>query len=89
MIFIFPFLLLITYIIGYYLDIWNISTMDSLKIIEITHRYLNMGNEKSQEFQLMQTSILIEAIKKGKEFDSNILWKRYEEYKNKWNSPDN
>jgi len=85
---IFPFLLLFTYIIGYYLDIRNIKSIDSLKSIEMTHRFLNKGDIKTQEFQIMQTMILIEAIQKGKDFNPDIIWERYNEYKKRWESPD-
>ncbi|KKM97559.1 hypothetical protein LCGC14_1166820 [marine sediment metagenome] len=83
----FPLLLVITFAIGYYLDIRNVRSIDSLKSIEMTQRFLNKGDLKSQEFQIMQTAIIIEAIRKGKDFDPKILWERYEEYKKKWKSP--
>lgn len=86
---IFPFLLLITFGIGYYLDVRNINSMDSLKSNEMTHRFLNTGDLKSQEFQMMQTAILVEAITKGNEFDPNVILERYKEYRNKWKSPEN
>jgi len=84
----FPFLLLITFGIGYYLDVRNINSMDSLKSNEMTHRFLNTGDLKSQDFQMMQTSILVEAITKGKEFDPIIILERYKEYRNKWKTPE-
>ena len=84
----FPFLLLTTFGIGYYLDVRNIKSMDSLKSNEMTHRFLNTGDLKSQDFQMMQTSILVEAITKGKEFDPNIILERYKEYRNKWKTPE-
>ncbi len=40
LIIIFPFLLLGAFIVGYFLDIYNINTMDTLKSNEITHRFL-------------------------------------------------
>jgi len=83
----FPFLLVITFGIGYYLDIRNINSMDSLKSNEMTHRFLNTGDLKNQEFQMMQTAILVEAITKGKEFDPAVILERYNEYRNKWKSP--
>ena len=83
---IFPIFLVITFIIGYYLDIRNIKTMDSLKSIEMTQRFLNTSDIKNQEFHLMLTSVLITAIKQGKEIDPEILLEKYEEYKKKWKS---
>ena len=85
---IFPILIILTYAIGYYLDIRDIKSIDSLKSIEMTQRFLNKGDLKNQEFLIMQTQILIEAISKGKEFDPEVIWERYEEYKKKWKSPD-
>lgn len=84
----FPFLLLTTFGIGYYLDVRNINSMDSLKSNEMTHRFLNTGDLKNQDFQMMQTSILVEAITKGKEFDPNIILERYREYRSKWRTPE-
>lgn len=84
----FPFLLLTTFGIGYYLDVRNINSMDSLKSNEMTHRFLNTGDLKSQDFQMMQTAILVEAITKGNEFDPNIILERYKEYRNKWKTPE-
>lgn len=84
----FPFLLLTTFGIGYYLDVRNIKSMDSLKSNEMTHRFLNTGDLKSQDFQMMQTAILVEAITKGNEFDPNIILERYKEYRNKWKTPE-
>ena len=92
LIIIFPFLLLGAFIIGYFLDVYNINTMDTLKSNEITQRFLTTSDIKNQEFQIMQTTILVEAItnaiKKGKDFDPNTIWQRYEEYRSKWKLPD-
>jgi len=89
LIFIFPLLIFTTFLVGYYLDVRNINSMDSLKSNEMAHRFLNTGDLKSQEFQLMQTKIIIEAIIKGKQFDVNKLKSKYEEYVNKWKPPEN
>jgi hypothetical protein len=91
-VFLFPFLLFTTFAIGYYLDVRNINSIDTLKSNEMAHRFLNKGDIKNQEFQMMQTTILVEAIinaiKKGKGFDPNTIWQRYEEYRSKWKLPD-
>jgi uncharacterized membrane protein len=91
-VFLFPFLLFTTFAIGYYLDVRNINSIDTLKSNEMAHRFLNKGDIKNQEFQMMQTTILVEAIinaiKKGKDFDPNTIWQRYEEYRSKWKLPD-
>lgn len=84
----FPIFLLITYFIGYYLDIRNINTMDTLKSNEMANRFLNTGDMKNQEFQLLLFTTLIEAIKTGDDFDEDVLFEKYLEYKKKWESPE-
>ncbi len=90
LIIIFPIILLGAFIIGYFLDIYNINTMDTLKSNEITHRFLTTSDMKSQEFQLLQTEIILEAIKaiqENKKLNPNDLLKKYENYYRKWKSP--
>ena len=85
-----PIPLLITLVIGYYMDKFNINTMDSMKSIEMTHRFINTGDLKSQEFQLLQTQIVLKALqamKEGKDFNVAELEQKYQEYLNKWKSP--
>lgn len=86
----FPILLFMAFIIGYFMDIYNINTMDMLKSNEITHRYLTTADIKAQEFQLLQTEIILEAIKaikEEKELDPKELLSKYEQYYRKWKSP--
>ena len=86
----FPILLFLTYIIGYFMDIYNINTMDTLKANEITHRYLTTSDIKNQEFQLLQTEIMLNAIKAyqdGENLDPKELLKKYELYFKKWKTP--
>jgi len=86
----FPILLFMAFIIGYFMDIYNINTMDMLKSNEITHRYLTTADIKAQEFQLLQTEIILEAIKaikEEKELDPKELLRKYEQYYRKWKSP--
>ena len=88
----FPILLLSTFIIGYFMDIYNINTMDKLKANEIGHRYLTTSDIKSQEFQLLQTEIVLEALKAIQEesrLDPKELLKKYDLYFRKWKSPYN
>ncbi len=88
---IFPPLLLITYFIGYYLDTHNINSMDSLKSNEMVHRFLNTGDLKTQEFQLLQTEILIgalQSIQQGKDYDFQTIRQKYEAYFLKWKPPE-
>jgi hypothetical protein len=85
-----PIPILITLVIGYILDKHNINTMDSLKSIEMQHRFLNTGDIKAQEFQLMQTQLLLQAIqsmKEGKDVDFSLVKSKYDEYIKKWKSP--
>ena len=87
---IFPILLLGTFVIGYFMDIYNINTMDKLKANEIGNRYLTTSDMKSQEFQLLQTEIVLEALKaiqEKKQLDPKDLLKKYDLYFRKWKSP--
>jgi len=86
----FPILLLGTFIIGYFMDIYNINTMDKLKANEIGNRYLTTSDIKSQEFQLLQTEIVLEALKaiqEERQLDPKDLLKKYDLYFRKWKSP--
>lgn len=86
----FPILLLSTFVIGYFMDIYNINTMDSLKANEIGQRYLTTSDMKGQEFQLLQTEIVLEALKaiqEERELDPKDLLKKYDLYFRKWKSP--
>lgn len=91
LIIVFPILLLGAFIIGYFLDIYNINTMDTLKSNEITHRFLTTADMKNQEFQLLQTEIILEAIQAvqdNRKLDPNDLLAKYKKYYEKWKSPD-
>jgi len=86
----FPILLLSTFVIGYFMDIYNINTMDKLKANEIGNRYLTTSDIKGQEFQLLQTEIVLEALKaiqEERELDPKDLLKKYDLYFRKWKSP--
>jgi len=88
----FPVLLLGAFVIGYFMDIYNINTMDSLKANEIGHRYLTTSDLKSQEFQLLQTEIVLEALKaiqEKQQLDPKDLLKKYDLYFRKWKAPYN
>ena len=90
LIFVFPILLLSTFVIGYFMDIYNINTMDKLKANEIANRYLTTSDIKGQEFQLLQTEIVLEALKAIQEesqLDPKELLKKYDLYLRKWKSP--
>lgn len=86
----FPLLLLGAFVVGYFMDIYNINTMDTLKANEIGNRYLTTSDLKSQEFQLLQTEIVLEALKaiqEKKDLDPKDLLRKYELYFRKWKSP--
>ena len=90
LIFVFPILLLSTFVIGYFMDIYNINTMDKLKSNEIGNRYLSTSDIKGQEFQLLQTEIVLEALKaiqEKRQLDPKDLLKKYDLYFRKWKSP--
>ena len=85
-----PFLLLATVFLGYFLDRHNINSLDTLKSNEMAHRFLNTGDFKSQEFQLLQTKILLEALnslKEGKNIEFGEIEEKYNNYVKKWKSP--
>ena len=86
----FPFLLLGTLGIEYYLDRYNINSKDALKTNEMVHRFLNTSDLKTQEFQLLQTRILLAALhawSHGDEFNAEVaLEQAYEQYRQKWTS---
>ena len=72
------------------MDIYNINTMDRLKSDEVGNRYLTTGDLKSQEFQLLQTEIVLEALKamqQDRQLDPKDLLKKYDVYFRKWKSP--
>lgn len=65
--------------------------MDSLKSNEMVHRFLNTGDLKTQEFQMLQTEILIGAlqtIQQGKEYDFQNIRQKYDAYFQKWKPPE-
>jgi len=72
------------------MDIFNINTMDNLKSNEVGNRYLTTSDLKSQEFQLLQTEIILEALKAVQEndqLDPKDLLRKYDLYFRKWKSP--
>ncbi len=86
-----PFLILGTIMAGYFLDRWNISTQDQRKSNEMTHRFLLTSDMKSQQFALTQTRMLLLAMKnmkEGTEVDIDDIMTSYEDYLQKWKSPD-
>jgi len=85
-----PFLLLCTVFLGYFLDRHNINSLDTLKSNEMAHRFLNTGDIKNQEFQLLQTKILLEALnslKDDKKIEFTEIEEKYNTYVKKWKPP--
>ena len=61
--------------------------MDQMKSVEMSQRFLNIANLKTQEFDLLQTEIILkglESLREGKPVDFSELKTRYEEYRKKW-----
>jgi len=90
-IFLVPFLILGTIMVGYLLDKWNISTQDQRKSNEMTHRFLLTSDMKSQQFALTQTKMLLmglKSIKEEKNLDIEAIMASYGDYLNKWKFPD-
>ena len=89
MILTFPLLLMGAFGIGLYLDKYNITSEDALKSNEMINRFLNTGDIKNQEFQLLQTTILLQALSarsREDEFDpEKELEDAYQQYLEKWN----
>jgi hypothetical protein len=72
------------------MDVYNINTMDKLKSNEVGNRYLTTSDMKGQEFQLLQTEIVLEALKaiqEERQLDPKDLLKKYDLYFRKWKSP--
>ncbi|MCK5343024.1 MAG: hypothetical protein KAR20_06455 [Candidatus Heimdallarchaeota archaeon] len=85
-----PVLFLATIFLGYLLDTLNINTQDLRKSNEMTHRFLLKSDRKNQEFQLMQTRFLVEALqalKEGKDIDLSVLDEKYHQYQKDWKAP--
>ncbi len=88
----FPVLLVATLWLGFYMDKHNIIAQDSLKTADMANRFLNTGDVKAQEFQLLQTEILLEALQALQDkrpIDAAALRQKYETYMQKWKSPQN
>jgi hypothetical protein len=88
---IFPAIILATLVIGYIMDKHDITAEDSLKSNEMANRFLNTADMKSQEFQLLQSQILLEAMKmlqENKTIDLGVLQRKYEAYYSKWKASD-
>ena len=69
-----------TILLGYFLDKLDISTQDQRKSNEMTHRFLLTSDIKNQEFQLLQTKMLLKAlqnIKENRDININEIMQDY------------
>ena len=85
-----PIALVGTIFLGYFLDRLDISTQDQIKSNEMANRFLLTSDVKSQEFQLLQTQILLQALqalKDRQDIDIEKLMGSYQDYLAKWKSP--
>ena len=79
---VFPFILLATFGIGFFMDKKDINLEDYRKQVEMTSRKLNLNDIKTQEFNLLQTLFIVKALKEN--IDEEELFKEYENYKKRW-----
>jgi len=90
LIILFPCVFLVTFIAGYLIDIFNVGTMDTLKTVEIAHRYLNTVDFKTNEFHIMTMETMFEwfkSLQENKPIDLDVLKKKYNEFLKKWSPP--
>lgn len=83
-----PTSLIATYFIGYYLDVKNVLSIDTLKTNEINQRFLNTTDIKTQEFQIINTITLLKGLKQlntDGNININTLLEEFREYYDKWN----
>lgn len=82
LILVFPIILVGTFVIGYFLDKKNINLEDYRKQVEMQARKLNVADLKGQEFQLIQTLLIIKALREN--ISEERLVSEYEKYKARW-----
>ena len=85
----FPILLFSAFLVGYYMDIKDVTTQDVLKTNEIGHRFLLTSDFKVQEFQLLLVKVIMKSfqdIKDNKNINFDYLTEEYEKYLKKWKS---
>ena len=90
LIILFPIILFGAFLIGYFMDKSNVVTMDQLKTIEMTHRYLNTSDFKGNEFRISLIKAIfkwMESIQKGEPIDFKEFNIAYDKFVKKWNLP--
>ena len=91
LVFLFPAILFGAFFIGLFMDKSNITSMDQMKTIEMTFRYLNTADYKIFEFNMMLMKTMfkwMESIQKGVPMDPKELENEYRKYAKKWEQPD-
>lgn len=82
-----PIILLISFGFGYLLDKYNVFTYDLQASVNIQHRKYNNFDQKNQEFQLIQTKILLRAFKNPDLLGETLereLDQKFEAYLERW-----
>ena len=76
------------YFVGLLLDKLDITTMDQMKTIEMTARYLNISDMKQMGFREIQTEVTLIALNSvitGEAIDVDKLMKKFNSYYERWN----
>lgn len=87
LIFLFPIMLLGAFVIGYLMDIWNVTIMDRMKNVEMSQKYVNIQDLKAYEFQLAMMGAFfkwIKSIQDNKPLDLGELEKEYKKFLKRW-----
>ena len=63
LIFMFPLFLIGAFFVGYLLDKSNVTSMDQMKTIEMTARYLNTVDYKNNDFRILQMKSIFRWMK--------------------------
>lgn len=84
LIFLFPVILFGSFLIGYMLDKLNISALDYRKTAEISGRFLNTLDEKNYDMRMIQTEIIVRAIRDEKFDVSKFSEEKRREFHDKW-----
>lgn len=74
-------------IFGYIMDRSNITTMDHIKTMEMTYRYINVPDLKVFGFHAAMTEAMFEGMKayqEGKPVDPNIVKEAYKKWIEEW-----
>ena len=87
---IFPAILFGTFLIGLFLDKSNIISTDTIKTVEMTHRYLNVADFKNNDFRILMMKTMFEwmkSIQDNKPMNYDNLKEEYDKFLKKWNPP--